>query len=167
MVSNVPGIVLGIVTADCAPVLLEDEAGAVVGAAHAGWRGAAAGILERTVDAMRALGAARIEAVVGPSIAQESYEVGPELRAAVRAAGRVPEPDAFFRPGSGDRLFFDLAAYCMARLASHGTTTAAMNRDTLADETHFFSHRRRTLGNGGPIGHQISVIGLRSGTSAI
>ena len=159
MVTDRPGLALGIITADCGPVLLADRARGIVGAAHAGWRGAACGILDATVAAMRRLGAREIAAAVGPCIAQASYEVGPELRQAVVAAGTVPDPDRFFLPGRDDRLQFDLSGYCLARLRGCGVDTAsAIGCDTRSDEARFFSHRRRTLAGGGPIGHQISVI---------
>ena len=101
-----------------------------------------------------------IAAAVGPCIAQSSYEVGPDLRDAVLAAG--PEDTLFFAPGQRDGKFqFDLAGYCVARLRRAGIGTVAdVGADTLADEPRFFSHRRRTLGAGGPIGHQISAIAL-------
>ena len=161
MVTDRPGVALGIITADCGPVLLADAARGVIGAAHAGWRGAVAGMLEAVVAAMEALGARRdaIAAVVGPCIGQASYEVGPELRQAIADAGIVANPDKFFEQGRDDRLHFDLAGYCVARLEACGLrTVAAVGCDTRADETRFFSHRRRTLAGGGPIGHQISVI---------
>ncbi|HWA79072.1 MAG TPA: peptidoglycan editing factor PgeF [Acetobacteraceae bacterium] len=162
MVSSRPGAVLGIVTADCAPVLLADAEAGVIGAAHAGWRGAVAGVLEATLAAMRSLGAmpARIRAAIGPAIHQPSYEVGPDLRDAV--LGHDAGDERFFAPGRReDRWFFDLPGYCAARLTAAGlgsvTTLAA---DTAADAGRFFSHRRRTLAGGGPIGHQISLIML-------
>ncbi len=166
MVTDRPGLALGIITADCAPVLFADTRAGVVGAAHAGWRGAVAGVLERTVAAMAALGAtpSLIRAVVGPCIGQASYEVGPEVRDALRSAplvGQRAGADSFFAPGRDDRLQFDLAGYCVARLTKAGVGHAtALGLDTRADETRFFSHRRRTLAGGGPIGHQISVIAL-------
>lgn len=161
-VTNRPGQVLSIVTADCAPVLFADAEAGVVGAAHAGWRGAVAGVLEATLDAMEGLGArrARIAAVVGPCIGPASYEVGPDLRDEVLAHDAA---DArFFAPGRReDRWQFDLPAYCVARLASAGAGQAsALGVDTLAEETRFFSHRRRTLAGGGPIGHQLSAIAI-------
>ncbi len=159
MVSDRPGLALGIITADCAPVLFADRARGVVGAAHAGWRGAAGGILEATVAAMRRLGAGEITVAVGPCIAQDSYEVGPELRDAVVSAGTVPDPNGFFGSGRGDRLQFDLSGYCLARLRACGIERVeALGCDTRTDESRFFSHRRRTLSGGGPIGHQISVV---------
>jgi YfiH family protein len=153
MVASRPGLALGIVTADCAPVLFADPQAQVVGAAHAGWRGAVAGVLEATVDAMEALGArrARIAAVIGPSIAQPSYEVTAELRDAVGDA-------RFFTPGRDSAHWqFDLAGYCATRLEGCGVV-AALGLDTLRDEARFFSHRRRTLAGGGPLGHQLSAI---------
>jgi YfiH family protein len=159
MVSDRPGLALGIITADCGPVLFADRSRGIVGAAHAGWRGAVGGVLEATVAAMRALGAQEIVAVVGPCIGQASYEVGPELRQAVARAGVVSDADGFFTAGQGDRSQFDLAGYCVARLRACGVKAAeALGCDTRADEHRFFSHRRRTLAGGGPIGHQISVI---------
>jgi YfiH family protein len=160
MVTDRPGIGLGIVTADCAPVLFADPHSDIVGAAHAGWRGAVSGVLEATLAAMAALGAdpARITAAVGPCIAQASYEVGPDLRNAVLA--RSADDAVFFAPGlRPDRWQFDLAGYCAARLRAAGVGHVTVTgHDTLAGEDRFFSHRRRTLANGGPIGHQISVI---------
>lgn len=160
MVTRQPGLALGIVTADCAPVLFADPSANVVGAAHAGWRGAVLGVLEATIAAMTQLGAAtdRIVAAVGPCIAQVSYEVGLDLRDAVRA--RAPADAMFFVPGNRpDRWQFDLAGYCAARLRAAGVgQVVATGVDTLADEDRFFSHRRRTLRKAGPIGHQISVI---------
>ncbi len=162
MVANWPGVALGIVTADCAPVLFADSAGGVVGAAHAGWRGAVLGVLEATLAAMSALGAspARIVAAIGPCIAQASYEVGPDLRDSVLAD--AADGAAFFTPGQReDRWQFDLPGYCAARLRAAGVGQVVMTGiDTLTDEDRFFSHRRRTLANSGPIGHQISVIRL-------
>jgi copper oxidase (laccase) domain-containing protein len=127
----------------------------VIGAAHAGWRGAVAGVLEATVAAMERLGArrGRIAAVIGPCIAQASYEVRADLREAVGDA-------RFFAPGRDAAHFqFDLAAYCAQRLAGIGRVEA-MGLDTLAEEARFFSHRRRTLAGGGPLGHQLSAIVL-------
>ncbi len=159
MVTRLPGAALGIVTADCAPVLFHDRHAGIVGAAHAGWRGAVTGVLEATIAAMEALGAtpARIEAVIGPCIGQASYEVGSDLRDAVLAAS--PGAAGFFAAGARDGHWqFDLAGYCLMRLAAAGLHGEALRVDTLTEEAQFFSHRRRTLAGGGPIGHQISVI---------
>ncbi|MBW8270471.1 peptidoglycan editing factor PgeF [Caldovatus aquaticus] len=165
LVTDRPGVALGIVTADCAPVLFADAAAGVIGAAHAGWRGAVAGVLEATVAAMERLGAARarIVAAIGPCIRQPSYEVGPDLRAAVLA--RDPADARFFAPGRREgRWQFDLPGYCAARLAAAGLAAVeALAADTLADEARFFSHRRATLAGGGPIGHQLSAIALVPG----
>jgi YfiH family protein len=154
------GLCLGIVTADCAPVLFCDAVAGIVGAAHAGWRGALAGVLEATVAAMQRMGAVadRIVAVIGPCIAQDSYEVGADLRDAVLAcdAGDAGWFAAGRREGHWQ---FDLPGYCGARLRAAGVRrVVSLGRDTLTEETAFFSHRRRTLAGGGPIGHQISVI---------
>ena len=159
MVTDRPGIALGVITADCAPVLLCDADAGVVGAAHAGWRGALAGVLEATVAAMQALGASRIAAAIGPCIGQDSYEVGADLRDAVLA--RDPGDQAFFAPGRREAHWqFDLSGYCAARLRRAEVTVDLLAVDTLADEARFFSHRRRTLAGGGPIGHQVSAIRL-------
>lgn len=166
MVTDRPGIALGIVTADCAPVLFADAEAGVIGAAHAGWRGAVAGVLEAVLDAMERLGArrGRIAAAVGPCIGQRSYEVGPDLRDAVIQASRDTAGDTrFFAPGrQEDRWWFDLPGYCAARLAAAGAgAVEALGVDTLAEEERFFSHRRNTLAGGGsPIGHQLSAIAL-------
>jgi polyphenol oxidase len=153
------GVALGIVTADCAPVLFADAEAGVIGAAHAGWRGAVAGVLEATMAAMAALGARRIAAAVGPCIAQESYEVAADLRDAVLA--RDQTDTRFFADSvQAGRWQFDLAGYCAARLVAAGAAVAVTGIDTLAEQQRFFSHRRRTLAGGGPIGHQISVIAL-------
>jgi polyphenol oxidase len=162
MVTDRSGIALGIVTADCAPVLFADAQAGVVGAAHAGWRGAVLGVLEMTVGAMEALGARRetVTAAIGPCIAQPSYEVGPDLRDVVLA--RDPADAGFFADGQRpDRWQFDLAGYCASRLRAAGVRQISIAAiDTLSDEDRFFSHRRRTLTNAGPIGHQISAIRL-------
>ena len=160
MVADRPALALGIVTADCAPVLLVDRQAGVIGAAHAGWRGAVAGVLESTVAAMAEAGAktGRIEAAIGPCIAAASYEVGAEVRGAVLAVDSAHA--AFLLAGErAERWQFDLPGYCAARLADAGIArvhrTAA---DTCAEEARFFSHRRRTRAGGGPIGHQIAIV---------
>jgi YfiH family protein len=157
VVTRSPGLPICVVTADCAPVLFACAESGVVGAAHAGWRGAVAGVLEATIAAMRALGAMRIAAVVGPTIAQPSYEVAADLRDAVLAHDAADT--RFFADGArGDRWRFDLPGYCLARLAADGVAAQWIGADTLAEEQRFFSHRRNTLAKGGPIGHQISMI---------
>jgi YfiH family protein len=162
MVTARGGVALAIVTADCAPVLFADAAAGVIGAAHAGWRGALAGVLEATVAAMVTLGARReaIKAAIGPCIAQRSYEVGADLRAAVLA--QDPGNERFFLQGRDPAHWqFDLPGFCAARLAAAGIAGAALpTSDTVTEEARFFSHRRRVLAGGGAIGHQMSVIVL-------
>ncbi|HWX48846.1 MAG TPA: peptidoglycan editing factor PgeF [Roseomonas sp.] len=162
LVTNRPGLALGVVTADCGPVLFADRKAGVVGAAHAGWRGAVAGILEETVQAMERLGAHRgdIVAVVGPCIRQNSYEVGADLREAVLAQN--PANARFFAEGRRPEHWqFDLPGYCAVRMMKVGLgTVAVLAADTFADAGSFFSHRRRTLAGEGPIGHQLSAIAL-------
>ena len=172
MVTERRDVALGIVTADCAPVLFMDLERNIVGAAHAGWRGAVQGILEATITAMTALGAAtgHIVAAIGPCIGLQSYEVGSDLRDLVLARSEVDA--VFFHPARRDQHWqFDLPGYCAARLRSAGVRQVeVIGVDTLVDEDRFFSHRRRTLAdqqarhagrpatNADPIGHQISVI---------
>lgn len=156
MVTALPGVALGIITADCTPVLFHDREKGIIGAAHAGWRGALAGVLEATIAAMQTLGATRIHATIGPCIHQPSYEVGPDLRDAILA--HDPTHEKFFAEGRPGHWHFDLPAYCTARLAPLAAVDT-IQADTLADEPRFFSHRRRTLAGGHPIGHQMSAIG--------
>jgi polyphenol oxidase len=144
MVTRVPGIALGVLAADCAPVLLADAAVGIIGAAHAGWRGALAGIVEATVAAMEAQGARRerIRAGIGPCIAQPSYEVGRDFAAAF-AAGDATSGE-FFRPARRlGHFLFDLPGYIAARLARLGLATIERTaHDTGAEEALFFSYRR-------------------------
>jgi polyphenol oxidase len=154
LVSNVPGLGLGVITADCAPVLLYGNG--VAGAAHAGWRGAVAGVLEATIAAMQALGAAQIRAVIGPCIQQASYEVGADMRDEVLAQGH--NAPRFFTAGRTGHWWFDLPGYCLARLEAAGVKAESLGLDTCALEQEFFSHRRRTLRGETALGHQISVI---------
>lgn len=156
MVTDRPGIALGIVTADCAPVLLAARDRKVVGAAHAGWRGACAGVLEATVQTMRRLGAEAIDAAIGPCIHQKSYEVRDDMRDAV--LGSDGTLDRFFAPGRPGHWQFDLPGYCAARLAADGIRMTVTDFDTCADPDRFFSHRWRTLNRHGPGGHQISIV---------
>ena len=161
MVTNRPGMALGIVSADCGPVLFHDPVAGVIGAAHAGWRGALAGVLEATLAAMIRLGAraAQTHAVVGPCIGQSSYEVAADMRDAVLA--REPADSRYFVEGRPERWQFDLAGYCASRLCAAGVATVeTLAADTAALDDMFFSHRRRTLAGGGPIGHQMSAIVL-------
>jgi YfiH family protein len=148
---------LSVITADCAPVLFSDEAGTCVGAAHAGWRGAVAGVLEATGMAMRSKGALGVRAVIGPCIQQPSYEVGADLRDAVLV--RNPAFETFFIAGkTSDKWQFDLPGYCAARLAKIDLPVTLLARDTFAEAANFFSYRRRVLLGQAANGHQISVI---------
>jgi len=161
MVTRAPGVVLGILTADCAPVLLADAEAGVAGACHAGWRGALDGIVEATVVAMVALGAARarIRAAIGPCIAQRSYQVGPEFRETFLAGD--PGHDRFFAPDAGDRSRFDLAGFVRARLDAAGVAEAeALELDTCADGERLFSYRRATLAGESDYGRLLSAVTL-------
>jgi YfiH family protein len=164
MVTVVPGIALGVLAADCAPVLFADPDAGVVGAAHGGWRGALAGVAEATVGAMIALGARaeRIRAGIGPCIGQPSYEVGPEF--AARFAAEDPESPAFFAPATRPGHFlFDLPGYIAARLGRLGL--AAIERsahDTAAEEELFFSYRRACLRGEADYGRGLAAITLRA-----
>jgi len=162
MVTTVPGLALGVLTADCAPVLLADPAAGVVGAAHAGWGGAFRGVIEATVAAMAGQGArpARIVAAIGPCIAQASYEVGPEFHDRFVAAGG--DEARFFvpseRPGHHR---FDLPAYTLERLRRSGVATATwLGRDTCAEADRYFSYRRSVHRAEGDYGRQVSAIAL-------
>ncbi|WP_293883669.1 peptidoglycan editing factor PgeF [Sphingomonas sp.] len=164
LVTDRPGLVLGIVTADCAPVLLADVEAGVVGAAHAGWKGALGGITDATVAAMERLGARRdrITAAIGPCIARASYEVDDAFR--MRFAAHDPATERFFADGRRAGHFqFDLEAYVAHRLAAAGVTrVAALGLDTYALPTRFFSFRRATHGGEPDYGRQISLIAVGS-----
>ena len=161
MVTDRPGVLLGILTADCAPVLLADRQAGVVGAAHAGWKGAIGGVTDAAIAAMEALGADRshIAAAIGPCIAQASYEVDEGFL--VRFCEDDPANERFFKPGRPGHQQFDLAGYVAARLAGAGIGTVAITgHDTLAEEARFFSYRRATLAGEDGYGRQISLIGV-------
>lgn len=161
MVTATPGIGLGILTADCQPVLFADPQAGVIGAAHAGWRGAKDGVLEATVEAMLALGAQRenISAVIGPSISQAAYEVGPEFFEAFTDDDRSTA--RFFINGKGDRMLFDLPAYGLYRLRQAGVGHAEWTRHcTYRDPERFYSFRRTTHAKEADYGRLISVIRL-------
>lgn len=162
MVTNVRRLALGILTADCAPILLADAEAGVIGAAHSGWKGALAGVIESVVSAMTALGARRerIEAAIGPAISQSNYEVGAELQSDF--VERSPDDGRFFREGSRPGHFqFDLEALVAQRLKKAGVgSIECLSLCTYADESSFFSHRRAThVGQSGQ-GRQISMIAL-------
>ena len=154
------GTALGILTADCAPVLLADARTGVIGAAHAGWRGALGGVIEATVAAMEAAGARRdaIRAAVGPAISQRNYEVGPEVLEAFLA--EESGWDRFFAPGAGDRLLFDLPGLVLARLRGAGVEAEWVGRCTYGDPERFYSYRRTTHAGEPDYGRLISAIAL-------
>jgi YfiH family protein len=162
MVTRRRGAGLGILTADCAPVLLADTEAGVIGAAHAGWRGAHTGVLENAIAAMVQLGARkdRIHAAIGPCIGQDAYQVGDEFVATF--VNDDPAYDRFFSSADTDgRRHFDLTGYVVHRLTRAGIGALdPLGLDTCADETRFFSYRRTTLRKEGDYGRQISVIAL-------
>lgn len=163
MVTATPGLVLGILTADCAPVLFADAEAGVIGAAHAGWRGAHGGVLENTIKAMLELGARRerIAATVGPCIAQASYEVGPEFIDTLTQSN--PGNARFFQANTKRRHGqFDLEGYVKARLAEAGLQRiVGLAMDTYADDARFFSYRRTTHKGEPDYGRQLSAIMLK------
>lgn len=163
MVTAAPGIALGILTADCAPVLFADKKARVIGAAHAGWKGAVTGVLEATVEAMVSLGAERgnIAAAIGPCISKESYEVGPEFHE--RFLSEADENARWFEPSEkAGHFMFDLPGYVEARLeASDIGTVATLGKCTYQDEKRFFSFRRTTHRKEKDYGRQISALMLR------
>jgi YfiH family protein len=159
MATDRPGLLLGILTADCAPVLLADAAAGVIGAAHAGWRGALGGVTDAVVAAMESLGAdpARIKAAVGPCIAQASYEVDEAFRHRFLAEDAANER-FFARPA---RPHFDLEAYVVHRLRATGVgQVEGLGLDTYSDSERFFSYRRATHAGEPDYGRQVSLIGL-------
>jgi hypothetical protein len=161
MVTDTPNLLLGILTADCAPVLFADHQAVVVGAAHAGWRGALAGVTDATIEAMEGLGARRehIHAAVGPCIGKPSYEVDRTFRA--RFLDADSDNARFFGPGPAGKPHFDLEAYVVHRLIAAGLDEVeALNLDTYADEGRFFSYRRSTHRGEADYGRQLSAIAI-------
>lgn len=161
LVTDQPGVLLSILTADCAPVLFADREAGVVGAAHAGWKGAVAGVTDSTIAAMEALGAqrSRIVAAIGPCIAQASYEVDQGFHR--NLTGIDPTNARFFAPGRPEHFQFDLESYVAARLESAGIgEVERLGLDTYADEARFFSFRRATHRAEPDYGRQISLIAL-------
>lgn len=159
IVTDRPGLLLGVLTADCGPVLLADPRAGVIGAVHAGWKGALGGVLESAVAAMTDLGAAadRIAAALGPCIGQASYEVGPEFVA--RFAAEDPDSAAFFAPGAGGKAQFDLKGFIALRLRRAGVGPVdRLPHDTCADTAQFFSFRRATRRGEVGFGLQLSAI---------
>ena len=161
LVTDRPGLALGILTADCTPVLLADREAGVIAAAHAGWKGAFGGVIENTLALMEARGAdrARVAAAIGPVIARKSYEVDDHFLR--RFAEADPDNERFFSPGRPGHHQFDLEAYVLARLAAAGVTRAeAVGLDTYSDPDRFFSYRRATHRGEPDYGRQISLIAL-------
>jgi YfiH family protein len=161
LVTATPGLALGILTADCAPILLADPQAGVIGAAHSGWKGALGNIAGATVAAMVELGARpdRIVAAIGPTIARASYEVDPAFRDRFLADDEAH--DSFFARGRADRFQFDLEGFVAMRLAAAGVrTVVAMGIDTYPDADRWFSYRRTTHAGEPDYGRQISLIAL-------
>jgi YfiH family protein len=162
MATDRPGLVLGILTADCAPVLFADAEAGVIGAAHAGWKGAIGGVVEATIVEMERLGAVRgrIAAAVGPCIARRSYEVDEAFLR--RFAAEDAENERFFSAGARpDRRLFDLEGFVVSRLAAAGLSRIeAMGEDTYSQPDRFFSYRRATHRGEADYGRQVSLIAL-------
>ena len=161
LVTNRPGVALGVMAADCAPVLLADAGAGVIGAAHAGWRGALAGVVQTTIAAMERLGARRedMRIVVGPCIGPASYEVGPEFPAPFLAQDAANA--AYFRTASrAGHFLFDLPGYLCGRLGREGVSATATGHDTLPGDAPFFSYRRNTLAGVRDYGRGLSAIML-------
>jgi YfiH family protein len=161
LVTDRPGLLLGILTADCAPVLLADREAGVVGAAHAGWKGALGGVIDSTVAAMEALGArpARIAAAIGPCIAQASYEVDDAF--VTRFTAQAAANGGFFAAGKPGHCHFDLEGYVAAQLAAAGIGRIdPLGLDTYAEPARFFSFRRATHLGEATYGREIALIGL-------
>ncbi|MDX8353684.1 peptidoglycan editing factor PgeF [Cognatiyoonia sp. IB215182] len=164
LVTRTPGLALSVLTADCQPVLLADPKSGVVGAAHAGWKGALFGVLEATVAAMETLGATRaqIKAVIGPTISQPNYEVGPEFRD--RFVDANADHDRFFVAGQSGRFQFDLPAFGLVQLRASGINHVAWTRHcTYADPDRFYSYRRSVHQKEADYGRLISAICLKNG----
>jgi polyphenol oxidase len=164
LVTATPGLLLGILTADCVPVLFADEAAGVIGAAHAGWKGAISGVTNRTISAMEALGAQRdqIACAIGPCIGRASYEVSTSFVDTFTQAD--PANERFFADARrAGHAMFDIEAYVTARLADAGIRKIeALGEDTCAQADRFFSYRRSCLTGEAGYGRQISLIGLPS-----
>ena len=161
LVTDVPGLLLGIVSADCAPVLLADAQAGVVGAVHAGWRGALAGVTDQAIAAMVSLGANvdRIAAAIGPCIGRASYEVDHVF--AEHLLTEEPAYERFLSDGPRSKPHFDLEAFVVARLAAAGVRRIeAAGLDTYSLDTRFFSYRRATHRGEATYGRQLSLIGI-------
>lgn len=162
LATRTPGILLGILTADCVPVLFADREAGVIGAAHAGWKGAISGVTDTALDAMESLGARRahIAVAIGPCIARASYEVDENF--VRRFTTDDPANERFFAAGRAGHAMFDIAAYVAARLAAAGVTRIAIGgQDTYAQPDDYYSYRRACHKGENSYGRQLSVIGLR------
>lgn len=161
MVSATSGVVLGVLSADCGPILFADGEAGIIGAAHAGWKGALGGVLENTIEAMVSLGADRehITASLGPSIGPRSYEVGPEF--VERFLAFDPAYESFFSPSpKAGHAMFDLPALTIRRLAAAGVNAENLGLDTYPDTQRFYSYRRTTHAGEPDYGRQISAIAI-------
>ncbi|MCW2410483.1 MULTISPECIES: peptidoglycan editing factor PgeF [unclassified Sphingobium] len=161
LVTARPGLLLGVLTADCVPILFADPTHGVVGAAHAGWKGALHGVAEATIDAMTSLGATRatIACAIGPCIGKASYEVSAGFERPFLE--RDPDDERFFAEGRPGHLQFDIAGYVGARLAQAGIgTVTLLDEDTYSQPARFFSYRRACHAGEPGYGRQISLIGL-------
>lgn len=159
LVTRDKGVALGILTADCAPILFHDPVAGVIGAAHAGWKGALDDIMESTLAMMETLGAERanITAAIGPCISQKAYETGPEFIDRFLADNQ--DNSRFFALGQGDRLLFDLPLFILERLRLAGISNPIWTGHcTFSDPDKFFSYRRTTHVKEPDYGRQISVI---------
>jgi len=161
LVTKHKGLALGVLSADCAPILFADPQAQVIGAAHSGWKGAIGGVMQATIEAMIALGAARenITAVIGPCISQANYEVGPEFLDSFM--DEDPDFSRFFTNGTGDRYLFDLPLFCLHQLRAQSIAQAEwVGHCTYADEARFFSFRRTTHRKESDYGRLLSAITL-------
>ncbi|CAM3041665.1 conserved hypothetical protein [Paracoccus aminovorans] len=158
IVTDQPGVALAVLTADCQPILLADPQAGVIGAVHAGWRGALAGVIEAAVSAMQDLGADRIRAVIGPTISQRAYEVSEEFMEEFL----VEDPDyhRFFSGGPNGRPMFDLPSFGLMRLRDAGVEAEWTRHCTYSDPDRFFSYRRSTHQHEADYGRLISAIAL-------
>ncbi len=162
IVTATPGLAIAVVTADCGPILFSDSKAGVIGAAHAGWKGAIGGVLENTIAAMETLGAnrANIKAVLGPSISQANYEVGPEF-VATFLSHDIRNGQWFAPSKNVGHSMFDLWGYTLSRLDAAGIDAFCVNRCTYADDASFYSYRRTTHRQEPDYGRQMSAIMLK------
>lgn len=162
LVTATPGLAIGVVTADCGPVLFADSQASVIGAAHSGWKGTISGILENTIDAMEALGAerSRMTAVLGPTISQKAYEVGPEFKA--RFLEKATDNSRYFRSSEREgHHYFDLPSFIIDTLKAAGLKNSfSLGLCTYGDEERFFSYRRTTHRGEPDYGRLMSAIVL-------